>query len=310
MDSYQQLLERIAHASQLSKEVVEQKVEAKRAKLSGLVSKEGAAQIVAAELGVNFDKEKFTIVELAGIKRANVVGQIVELYPVRSYVKNGREGKVATLLLGDSTGTIRTVLWDINHIALVEQGQLHTGDTIEISNGMLRNGELHLSSFADIKQSAQKLTGVVTKVSVQDRLLVDAKPGMQLVTRAFVVQAFDPRYFIVCGECGKRLGEGGCVTHGIQEGKKRALLNVVIDDGSENMRAVLFTDQLLQLGMREEQIFSLEAFLPFKEQLLGQEFMFTGTIKQNQLYNTAELSVQSVAPVESERLLTVLQTHA
>ena len=58
MDSYSVLLERIATAANLSKEDIEQKIEAKRSKLSGLVSKEGAAQIVAAELGVNFENEK------------------------------------------------------------------------------------------------------------------------------------------------------------------------------------------------------------------------------------------------------------
>lgn len=58
MDNYNQLVERISAASKLPKEEIERKVEGKRAKLSGLVSKEGAAQIVAAELGINFDKER------------------------------------------------------------------------------------------------------------------------------------------------------------------------------------------------------------------------------------------------------------
>jgi len=35
----------------------EAKVEDKKAKLSGLISKEGAAQIIAAELGVNFEDQ-------------------------------------------------------------------------------------------------------------------------------------------------------------------------------------------------------------------------------------------------------------
>ena len=58
MDNYLELLEKISNVSGVAKEEIERKIEAKRAKLSGLVSKEGAAQIVAAELGVNFEKEK------------------------------------------------------------------------------------------------------------------------------------------------------------------------------------------------------------------------------------------------------------
>ena len=64
MDNYEKLVERIAKSASLSIEEIERKIEAKKAKLSGLISKEGAAQIVAAELGVNFDQEKLKLSEL------------------------------------------------------------------------------------------------------------------------------------------------------------------------------------------------------------------------------------------------------
>ena len=63
MDNYNVLVEKISNLSKLSKEDIERKIEAKRAKLSGLVSKEGAAQIVAAELGINFDMERMKIAD-------------------------------------------------------------------------------------------------------------------------------------------------------------------------------------------------------------------------------------------------------
>ncbi len=64
MDNYQQLLERVARSAKLTNEDVERKIEAKRAKLSGLISREGAAQIVAAELGVSLDGELLNLSEL------------------------------------------------------------------------------------------------------------------------------------------------------------------------------------------------------------------------------------------------------
>src|SRR3989344_2218858 len=113
MDPYQQLLERIAQAAGVSAADIERRIEAKRAKLSGLVSKEGAAQIVAAEMGINFDKEKLKISELSQhTKRANVTGKIIQVFPVRSYNKNGKEGKVANLVIADESGNARLVLWD------------------------------------------------------------------------------------------------------------------------------------------------------------------------------------------------------
>ena len=152
MDNYLSLLERIATAAHITRDEVERKVEAKRAKLSGLVSKEGAAQIVAAELGIHFDKERMKLSEIVqGMKRANVLAKVLELYPVRSYSKNGRDGKVANMLIGDESASARLVLWDTNHISLVEQGKIAQGMVLEISNAGVRNGELHLSSFGDIK---------------------------------------------------------------------------------------------------------------------------------------------------------------
>ncbi len=112
MNQYSQLVEKIANAAKLSVEEIERKVEAKRAKLSGLVSKEGAAQIVAAELGINFEKEQIKISTLMeGMKRANIKGKIVQIFPVRSYSKNGREGKVANLLVADESANVKAVLW-------------------------------------------------------------------------------------------------------------------------------------------------------------------------------------------------------
>ena len=92
MDNYQQLITRISESAKLSIEEIERKIAAKRAKLSDLVSKEGAAQIVAAELGINFDQERMKISELVhGMRRANVIGKIIEVYPIREYNKNGKE---------------------------------------------------------------------------------------------------------------------------------------------------------------------------------------------------------------------------
>src|SRR3989344_6374772 len=156
--NYSQLVERIARSSGLTKEEIDRRVEAKRAKLSGLISKEGAAQVVAAELGISFDKEKMKLSELlSGMKKANVVGKIIQLFPVREFNKNGREGKVANFVIADETSNARAVLWDTNHIALIEKGEIKEGDVVEISNANIRNGELHLSSFADIKKSKEKI---------------------------------------------------------------------------------------------------------------------------------------------------------
>ena len=60
-NNYEKLIERISRTSGLEKEEIEKKVVAKQEKISGLISKEGAAQIVASELGISLDSEKSKI---------------------------------------------------------------------------------------------------------------------------------------------------------------------------------------------------------------------------------------------------------
>ena len=305
-----QLIERIAASAKLTPADVEHRIEAKRAKLSGLVSREGAAQIVAAELGVNFEKERVKLAELTqGMRRAHVVGKVIELFPVRSYNKNGKEGKVANLVLADESARVRVVLWDVNHIALVEQGKISVGDVLEVSNAMVRNGELHLSSFGDIHPSKEVMGEVVAAAVIGALKLRDAKAGQRLQTRAFVVQVFDPRYFEVCPDCGRKVIDEACATHGKIVPKRRALLNLVLDDGTESLRSTLFGEHILQLGFSEEEIFSLERFVEKKHALLGEEKVFSGNVRQNTLYNTIEFTVDTVEEVNVEGLIASLDTR-
>lgn len=302
------LIERIAAASKLEKEEIERRVEAKRAKLSGLVSKEGAAQIVAAELGINFDQERMKISEIvSGMKRVNVVGKIVQMNPVREYSKNGRSGKVGSFLLADESSNVRVVLWDTNHINLVESGKLCQGSTVEIFNASERNGELHLSSFGDIKVSKEVLGEVVSEKPISEKSLKDVKVGDSFKTRAFILQAYEPRYFEVCPICAKRVLDGECKEHGKVEGVKRAILTVVLDDGTETMRCVLFGEQIKQLGLSEDEIFSLESFALAKEKFIGEEKYFVGQVRSNQLYNAIEFVAQKVDSVLPEILVKELE---
>lgn len=311
MDNYLQLIERVSNASGLSIQDLERKVEAKRAKLSGLVSKEGAAQIVAAELGINFDKERMKISELVqGMKRANIVAKLLEISPVRQFNKNGREGKVVNLLAADESSNVKVVLWDTNHIALIENGKLKVGDVVEVSNGNVRNGELHLGSFSDIKISNERVDNAVIGKVFAAKKLADAKAGQGLKTRAFIVQVFEPRYFEVCPECGKKVVEGECAVHGKVEAKKRALLNVVLDDGSGTIRSVMFGEQINKIGLSNEEIFSLDLFAAKKLGLVGEEKVFYGNIRVNTLYNTLEFNIENIEDVNADALIKELEAAA
>src|SRR4030043_451746 len=129
MENYERIIEKISKISGLEKEEIERRIEAKRAKLSGLISKEGASQVVAAELGISFDNEKLKIEELLpGMRKVNLIGKILNISPVRTFkTKKGDDGKVVNLFIADDTSNIKVVLWDTNHIGLIEKGQVIVG---------------------------------------------------------------------------------------------------------------------------------------------------------------------------------------
>ncbi len=292
MDVYSQLLERMANASGVSLDELERRVEAKRAKLSGLISKEGAAQIDAAELGIIFDNVRVCIADLLdGLKRAHVAGVITKLFPVRSYSKNGREGKIGSLLLGDASSNVRIVLWDSHHIELIENGYFKEGDSVELFNASVRNSEVHLGSFSDIKKTNEVFDDVKTVRVSRQSLLRDAKAGLYAKVRATIVQLFEPRIFD-----DKR-----------NPGTKRLLANAIIDDGSDTMRVVLGVEQFIQLGFKNEDLFLPDFFARSKEVILGEDLFFTGTYRVNTYFNHLEMSVERIDVLNKDELMHELE---
>tara|TARA_Y100000310_G_scaffold261097_1_gene270301 strand:+ start:19 stop:954 length:936 start_codon:yes stop_codon:yes gene_type:complete len=309
IQNYVQLVERIAKSSGLSVEDINRRVEAKRAKLAGLISKEGAAQVVAAELGISFEKEKMKLSELLeGMKKVNVVGKIIEMRPVVQFNKNGREGKVVNFFIADETSNTKVVLWDTNHIDLIEQEKIKDGDIVEISHANVRDSELHLTGFSDIKLSEEKIENIKTERVFHEVEVLGLKPNQNIAIRAVIVQMFEPKFFSVCPSCNKKVSETGeCEKHGKVTAEKRALISLVLDDGTETIRGVMFSDQIEKI-MTKEEIESSELFLKKRDELLGKEIIVAGQVRKNKLFDNLEIFVQDFKEIEVDDLIAKLET--
>ncbi len=309
--SYEKLLGRISNSSGLSKEDIERKVEAKRAKLSGLISKEGAAQIIASELGISFENEKLKIDELLpGMKKANTIGKVITLFPVREFEKQGNKSKVTNLIIADETSNIKVVLWDTNHIELIELKKIKEGDVVEIFNASMRERELHLGSFSEIKLSQEILPEVKYELIRKEDTIDNFKTRDNSKTRAFIVQIFEPRFFNVCPNCSRKTETEGenyvCQTHGKIIPEQRAILNMVLDDGTENIRAVLFSEAIKSLGIRDIQ--NSEMFSQEKRELLGKEMIFSGDVRKNKFFNNDEFIIDKAEEIDIDNLIAELET--
>jgi len=283
--NYQQLVEFISNSSGVTVEDIERKVEAKQAKLAGLISKEGAAQVIAAELNVNFDKELIKIGQMVpGMRKINLVGKIIELFPIREFNKNGRSGRIGSFILADDTSNVRTVLWDENHIDLIGKGEIILDCVVEINNGSIRNGELHLGSFSEIKICDKEINNVVIEKPTFEKPISEFNINDNVSTRAFIVNIFEPKFFEVCPDCRKKAINGECKEHGKITPVKRSLLGMVIDDGSENIRSTIFHDELEKIIPMKE-LEDLEKFAVRRKELLGKEVIIKGQVRKNQKPN-------------------------
>ena len=314
MQVYEVLIEKISKSSGLSLAEVEEKVRIKKEKLSGLISKEGAAQIIAAELGLSIEEQNLKVGEISpGMKRVNTVGKILVIFPVREYEKDGRKGKVANLVIADSTGSTKVVLWDANHIGLIEGELISKGDTIEVKNAMAKENEIHLSGFSELKKSVVVITDVkTTQAEAVSGKLAEARQGQNLKTRGIIVQIFQPRFYFVCSECNKKVSTQGekysCAEHGIVLPREKAILNFVVDDGTETMRVVIFSDQINAL-ISEEKLKSPDGFNSFRDDFLGAEVNISGRVSRNQYFNNLEIIVADISKINVEELIRELEVN-
>jgi len=305
--NYYQLIQFISDNSGIGIEEIERKIEAKQAKLSGLISKEGAAQVIAAELNINFDKQSIKINQIVpGMRKINLIGKIIQLFPVREYNKNGKSGRIGSFILADDTSNIRTVLWDENHIDLISKGNFKEGSVIEIINASIRNGELHLGSFSEVKVSSKLIDNPVKENPVVKKHIIDFNTNDKVSTRAFIVQIFAPKFFEVCPECRKKVVESKCQEHGVVTPQKRSLLSIVIDDGSDSIRGTIFSEVLEKFFSMDE-LEKPELFSIKRSEFLGKEMIISGGVRRNQMFDSNDFVIEDLNEINLDEIIEELE---
>ncbi len=148
-----QLKEKILGSGKIGPSDLDEKIKTKITELSGLISEEGAAHIIANELGVSLVQAatKLKIKEIyAGMRNITTVGKVVRKYDVREFQKQDRIGKVCSLMLGDETATIRLVLWNEQVEQVID---LKEDDIVMVKNAYVRennnSNEVHLGQTGE-----------------------------------------------------------------------------------------------------------------------------------------------------------------
>ncbi|UCD21155.1 MAG: hypothetical protein JSW08_01250 [archaeon] len=311
---YDKLIERIAISANLPVEDIKRKIEAKRAKLSGLISNEGAAQIVAAELGISFESQEMKINDLLqGMRKVNITGKVINMFPIRQFQRSGKEAEVASFEIADSTGSTRIVLWDTHHIELIKNETIKENSVVEIKKADVRgrtNKEVHLGSISELKLS-DKVIDKITKT--EEKKIFKKISGLQknegASIRATIVQMFNPSTFSVCPECNMKANyeneKYNCLKHGIIIPKKRVILNAVADDGSGNFRVIFFHENALKmLGVKSsEEAENPSLLIEKKQEILGTEYSISGRVKKNVFFDRNEFIASDFSATDVEEII-------
>lgn len=165
--SLEEIVDRILSSrSDLNRKQVLEMIAQKKKGTGNFLTDETAARIAASELGVEIVKKplrlKIQIRDIvSGLNDVTVTGQVVAVYPPKTFKRRDwTEGKLASLVVSDESGTLRAVLWD-DKVELVEGGKIQRGQTVRISHGYVREGldgkpELHLGDRGSLKVIKEK----------------------------------------------------------------------------------------------------------------------------------------------------------
>ncbi|HIH37409.1 DUF2240 family protein [Candidatus Woesearchaeota archaeon] len=315
---FEQVLATIQAKSGLSDEDLKGKIRQKMDQLSGLISKEGAAHIIANELGINLFEEYQGKVKLnkvlPGLREFEVTGKVMNKYDIRTFTrKDGGGGKVLNIVLGDDSGSLRVVGWGAQADVL---SGANVGDILKISNAYTRDNqgtvEIHLNERASVTLNPPGVvinevkSGAKPVITAQRKKIAELIPSESSAELlGTLVQIFSPNYFEVCPDCGKRARPKedafSCDTHGKVAPAYSYVMNAVLDDGTETIRLVFFRDQLENLLQKKNPEIiayrkSPEEFEAVKNDLLGNIISVKGKVTHNEMFGRMEFVVNHVNP--------------
>ncbi len=309
---YEEIVLKINEKTNMTTTEIEERVERKLKQLSGLISREGAAHIVANELGVKVFEPlsgKLQIKNiLTGMRDVETIGKVLQVYEIKEFSNETRSGKVASILIGDETSAIRVVMWGSQAENVSNLGQ---GFIVKILGGYVRenNGrkEIHLNDRSQliINPKGETINEVAaelkqgTRKGIKD--LNENDNDVELL--GTIVQVFDIRFYEVCPKCSKRARPSVdlfvCSEHGNVMPSYAYVLNAVLDDGTETIRCVFFRNQVERLlNLNQEQLLKFKneptEFEAAKNDLLGTIIKINGRANKNSLFNRLEFVANAV----------------
>jgi replication factor A1 len=335
------VLSRIESHTRLKREEIKKRIEAKQKELMNLVSEEGAAHIVAKELGVNMSNAEKRKLELRnilpGMRNVTAAGRVFRTSNIVDFKKSdGSAGRVVNLFVGDKSGSVRVTLWD-DQVNIVEDELVKLGDIVQISGALSRENiygdvELTIGKYGRIFQineeaeaedidfpTVNELNKVFLSPQKNRVPIKNISPGNFEVCGIIVDVTRGNFIFNTCPQCGGKLsysnGAYTCEQHGDVDPKPEMVVSFMADDGTAPLRVVAFRDLAERLATTTASELSKltidDRYKRVSGSLLGKEYIIQGNVKKNRRFDRLEMIANSVQNLniseESERLAELLK---
>lgn len=326
------IVSKIHEKTGLSEQEITKKIKEKVAELSDYITEEGAAHIVANELGVKLFESltgKFKINKLiAGMRSVEIDAKIMQKYDAKEFArKDGSKGKVGSIIIADETGQIRCTFWgdladQISKIAVGDMVRIKFAYTKLNNIGKL---ELQLNDNSEVEINPvglliEKVSEAIRRPQSKRMKISELKDNTDNVEICgFVVSCYEPRFFEVDKTSGRRVRLRGDKYYN-DEGEEvehtySCVMNVIVDDGTENIRTVCFKNQMLNLcEMGEADLQELREnpyqFESIKNKILGKPVRMIGRVVKNEMFDRIEFMAQVVFEADPKDELKRLENNA
>ncbi len=268
-----EVIKKIVKEKGLSEEAIKKKIKDKQNQLTDLVSEEGAAYIIASELGVSvfedYQKEGRVKIKdvVPGMRSVDVAGRVMRVFDARTFKKGEKVGQVGSFIIADDSDQIRVAIWD-ERVSWLKT-KIKEGGVIGIKDAYSKENnqggkELHLNIRSQIILDPDidiELPKPGERI-VTSKAISDASSGETIQTIGTVVQIFPPRFYPTCPKCKKSVSKSEdkstCEEHGKIEPKPSMISSFVLDDGTESIRCSAFGDQANAItGLSSEEVTKL-----------------------------------------------------
>jgi len=193
-----ELVQEITEKTGKKEEEINALIKAKVEKFSGLLTEQGAAYLVQKELGIKQEiYEQMQIGQInEGMKGIEIKGIVEAVFPVKEFEKNGKKGKLKSLILSDGTGEVRVTLWNDQ----ADKYEITRGSEIALTN-------IIVSKYNDKKQVTMGFNGTLNILNKKEETfekMAELKAGINSVNIAGrIIRKFPCKDF----ESGERKGK-------------------------------------------------------------------------------------------------------